>query len=629
MSMRGLGDGGAAHVRRRQAEATQRGTEPRQDDASTARPARGFSSTSTFDNKATKPGGRLDGQAPASSLLTENSKDATVNCLDRAADWVSKASPELRGRSELVFLKDTRGGAEGQAGHVVVRQGERVFDPSSGKSYSDMQTYLKEQSQYQEVGSLSANTAAKVFATEPGSAERAQALAQAKLSPGLQQMMLADSTPLDAAVAATAGPEYNVSVPYQKGPVAVELSSSLSKDVKREDGYVTFNVSAEVAATVTGEVELKLARVSASASVGVTGGASMNYEVKMKEEDFAKLERGEIPPPHPLREETIPDGATIEVETGQFAGVTSTLELSGGKSSKVDGALSSTSTETVGTGTSIEVSRTGDLLTVTEGPTEFINQDAALTLGNDWVSASFGSSTSLKEYSLRSARFDLGNDSGKAAYESFSKGGGMPAQDGPGVSNTMRQDKLSWEGAFSKFSLNVEPFPTLESEGVKDATEFVVTHNSDGTKTLTASASFGDADRPELNYTAKYDKDGTLVPGSDSMSLVFDTTDDNARERLVMAFTGDAAKAKAARENDNPLTLTLSASDIQSMQARVGADSNSKLSSLLKDYDNSPASQGLAMLNMAKGLGNEIDVASEYWNLVTTSGGTPLSGTVV
>ncbi|WP_233277985.1 hypothetical protein [Myxococcus stipitatus] len=504
-----------------------------------------------------------------------------------------------------------------------------MFDPSSGKSYSDMQTYLKEQSQYQEVGALSGNTAAKVFATEPGSAERAQVLAQAKLSPGLQQMMLADSTPIDAAVASSSGPVHNVSVPYQQGPVTVEISSSLSKDVKREDGYVTFNVEAEVAATVTGEVELKLARVGASASVGVTGGATMSYEVKMKEEDFAKLERGEIPPPHPLREESIPDGATIEVETGQFAGVTSTLELSSGKNSKVDGALGTTSTETAGTGTSIEVSRTGDLLTVTEGPTEFINQDAALTLGNDWVSASFGSSTSLKEYSLRSAQFDLSNDSGKAAYESFSKGNGMPEKDGPGVSNTLRQDKLSWEGAFSKFSLTVEPFPSFESEGVKDATEFVVTHNSDGTKTLTASASFGDGDHPELNYTAKYDQDGKLVPGSDSMSLVFDTTDDSARECLVRAFTGDAALAAAARENDNPLTLKLSASDIQAIQSRTGNDSSSKLGSLLQGYDGSPASHSLAMLNLARGIGGEVDVAKEFWNLVTTSGGSPLSGTVV
>ncbi|WP_241758043.1 hypothetical protein [Myxococcus landrumensis] len=562
-------------------------------------------------------------------MLTENAKDTNVNCLDRAADWVSKASPELRGRSELVFLKDTRGGAEGKAGHVVVRQGERVFDPSSGKSSSDMQTYLKEQSQYQEVGTLSGNTAAKVFATEPGSAERAQVLSQAKLSPGLQQMMLADSTPIDVAVASTAGPIHNVSVPYQKGPVSVELASSLSKDVKREDGYVTVNVEAEVSLTMTGEVELKTARVSASASVGVMGGASMTYEVKMKEEDFAKLERGEIPPPHPLREETIPDGATLEMETGQFAGVTSSLELSASKNSKVDVALSSTSTETVGTGTSIEVSRTGDLLSVTAGPTEFINSDAQLSLGGEWASASFGSSTSLSQYSLRSARFDLSNASGKAAYESFSKGGGIPEKEGPGVSNTIRQDKLSWEGAFSQFSLNIEPFISIESEGVKDATEFIVTYNADGTKTVTANASFGDGDHPELNHKATYDKDGKLVPGSDSMYLEFDTMDANTRERLVKAFTGDAAKAKAARDSDSPLTLTLTASDIQALQARVGSDSISALSSLLKDENSDPASQGLAMLNMAKGLGNEMALVMEFWNLSTLDPGTPLPGTLV
>jgi hypothetical protein len=79
-----------------------------------------------------------DTKPPATNLLNENSRDANVNCLDRAADWVDKATPELRARSELVFLEDTRAGQEGQTGHVVIRQGERVMDPSTGQSYASM-----------------------------------------------------------------------------------------------------------------------------------------------------------------------------------------------------------------------------------------------------------------------------------------------------------------------------------------------------------------------------------------------------------------------------------------------------------------------------------------------------------
>ena len=107
----------------------------------------------------------------------------------------SKSTPQLQARSELVFLEDQRAGQEGQTGHVVVRQGERVLDPSSGKSYEDMQAYLREQPQYREVGTMPGTTAAKVFSTEPGSPERARALASANVSPELQRMMVADQPP--------------------------------------------------------------------------------------------------------------------------------------------------------------------------------------------------------------------------------------------------------------------------------------------------------------------------------------------------------------------------------------------------------------------------------------------------
>ncbi|WP_158621738.1 hypothetical protein [Corallococcus aberystwythensis] len=157
---------------------------------------------------ARKP--RLDagpGTAPATSLLNEDTRDGSVNCLDRAADWVETASPQLRARSELVFLKDARPGAEGQTGHVVVRQGERVFDPASQQSYASLADYQRAQPQYQQVGSLPATQAARIFSTPPGSAERQAALAQAKVSPSLQQMLVADAPVEGANTSATAATE--------------------------------------------------------------------------------------------------------------------------------------------------------------------------------------------------------------------------------------------------------------------------------------------------------------------------------------------------------------------------------------------------------------------------------------
>ncbi len=134
------------------------------------------------------------GAAPGSTLLTEDAHDGQRNCLDVAADWVELATPQLRARSELVFLADDRPGAEGQTGHVLIRQGERVLDPATQRSWENLEAYQKENPQYREVGTLPATAAAKVFATEPGSPERAQALQDAKVPPQLQTLLVADAT---------------------------------------------------------------------------------------------------------------------------------------------------------------------------------------------------------------------------------------------------------------------------------------------------------------------------------------------------------------------------------------------------------------------------------------------------
>ncbi|RKH67092.1 hypothetical protein D7W81_14415 [Corallococcus aberystwythensis] len=148
---------------------------------------------STFEQGVSREGPQLAPQA--SSLLTENTQDAQANCLDKAAEWVDTATPALRARSELVFLKDTRPGQEGQTGHVVVRQGERVVDPSSGKSYDNLQAFLKAAPQYKQSGTLSGTSAHKIFSAAPGSPERQKAITDAKVAPELQRMMVADSAP--------------------------------------------------------------------------------------------------------------------------------------------------------------------------------------------------------------------------------------------------------------------------------------------------------------------------------------------------------------------------------------------------------------------------------------------------
>ncbi|WP_163988682.1 phosphodiester glycosidase family protein [Pyxidicoccus caerfyrddinensis] len=183
-------------ARRAAEEAARRAEEAARQAAAAARqPVDTRRYASTFEAAGQKSPLKISeqGGAPSTSLLTEDTRDGQVNCLDLAADFINKSSPTIQAKSELVFLKDSRPGAEGQSGHVVVRQGQRVLDPGTGKSYEDMKAYLKEQPQYSEAGSIKGTTAAKVFATKPGSPERAEALANAKISPELQQMLVADS----------------------------------------------------------------------------------------------------------------------------------------------------------------------------------------------------------------------------------------------------------------------------------------------------------------------------------------------------------------------------------------------------------------------------------------------------
>jgi hypothetical protein len=134
-------------------------------------------------------GPRSDG---ASTLFTEDAKDGQVNCLDQAVDLLDGMAPGERRRSELVLLDDVRAGAAGTTGHAVVRQGDEVIEPATGKRYASTADYLRENSQYREAGTLSGDTTRKIFQTPAGSSERARVLAEVDVPPALAKMLLAD-----------------------------------------------------------------------------------------------------------------------------------------------------------------------------------------------------------------------------------------------------------------------------------------------------------------------------------------------------------------------------------------------------------------------------------------------------
>jgi hypothetical protein len=129
----------------------------------------------------------------ATTLLTEDAGDARANCLDKAVDLVNGLDPAERQNAELVILQDTRPGGEGRTGHVVVRQGDQVIDPATGKRYANTADYLEGQPHYLEAGTIEADRAKLIFDAPAGSPERARAIQQAGVSPALTGMMLADN----------------------------------------------------------------------------------------------------------------------------------------------------------------------------------------------------------------------------------------------------------------------------------------------------------------------------------------------------------------------------------------------------------------------------------------------------
>lgn len=128
---------------------------------------------------------------PATSLLTENPKDAQQNCLDRAYDRLAAMTPQQRAQTDLVFLRDTRPGAEGASGHVLLRENGRFVDPLTGNSYASLAQFDPERV-YSPAGTLAGTVAHAVLSAPPGSAARSAALEQVPAV--LRTMMVADTT---------------------------------------------------------------------------------------------------------------------------------------------------------------------------------------------------------------------------------------------------------------------------------------------------------------------------------------------------------------------------------------------------------------------------------------------------
>jgi hypothetical protein len=145
-----------------------------------------------FDAGTHQSGSRLTGQTSTtqgSSLRTENTQDGQVNCLDEVGDQLA-ADPALRAGSEVVFLSDSRAGAEGETGHVVIRRGNEIWDPAT-EQWMPTASFLRAHPYYNVVGMAPSESVHRILSAEPGP-EREAALARSGLNPALFDMQVAD-----------------------------------------------------------------------------------------------------------------------------------------------------------------------------------------------------------------------------------------------------------------------------------------------------------------------------------------------------------------------------------------------------------------------------------------------------
>lgn len=172
-----------------------------------AEPPRPKQTAQTVNNTATRitppstsfqPGSQLTsrgpdlqgGTPPPTTLQTEVLGDGQANCIEQVAQFLS-LDPQIRSRSEVVFLRDTRTGAEGRSGHVLIRQGNNVYDPAT-RQWTEQQSYFRAHPEYQLAGTASGTVVNRLLQIPPGP-ERNAALARSGLDPALFTLAVADT----------------------------------------------------------------------------------------------------------------------------------------------------------------------------------------------------------------------------------------------------------------------------------------------------------------------------------------------------------------------------------------------------------------------------------------------------
>lgn len=375
----------------------------------------------------------------------------------------------------------------------------------------------------------------------------------------LNQLHTFREAPASAAVTATATGSIGSS--QTSGGVGtsaeVSVSATLEENLVRADGFVTFTVGAELSASASGSVDFRAFSVGGSVEAGARG----EFAVRLREEDFERLQNGEIPVPNPLNPDTVPDGGWVRVDQSTFTGFG--LDV-GFEAHGVELSVGSEIEES--TGTSLLVQRDGGDVRVTAGPTETLSRADRVAVGVGGVLEVFtGTQVERSDVRLRSATFPIDSAPGARAFERFAQTGVVPSEVGPGVEDPASVRTVDTDvrrelgiGLFGEefFSATLE-----ESSYSLDITE-----RADGSQSGRAVFDYGDQ---QVTITGAFGEHG-FDPNDFHASIRLDDLDEGIRNNLGLAFAGfDGAEELA--QSDGAVVLEFSADQLAALQGRIEA----------------------------------------------------------
>lgn len=298
---------------------------------------------------------------------------------------------------------------------------------------------------------------------------------------------------------------------------------SRTSNVESEDGFTTVTAEGTMSVNLGGEVDLGTVGFGAN----YTEGVRTQYQVRMSDEDYAKVQSGQAQMPDPFNPDSMPEGSSVLLNSTDFQGTGFEASYR---------ALSLETNVTQEQGVSVAVEKTGpNTVRVTAGPTEAVENSFQLGLSLGPASAHIGNTTELDQFTLKTAEFDLSTDEGRAAYNNFLATGQLPQDNSTGISNVATVEKIDYN---STTSAGVELGPLGGSVELGSSNLNIVrTTYPDGSMDQVTDAKLH-AGTP-VHLEQHFNPDGTEDPSQTKISMFLVGADGGAESEFANAYGVD------------------------------------------------------------------------------------------